>query len=298
MEHACERRHAVPPLRVARVARVARWAHPRGPLSPVDVARIRHQGVPAVSAAGTEWWQVLGQAARIWAGPHGVAAGDDWWTAFSAQSNLNYNLACCRSVHPEVLVDRCLTPTLQIGKPALIMLSGPALAAAQKLVEHRWVTVGALPLMVLPEAPAFDADPTGVERLRREQLEPARQLLAESYGLDQPTAEAAIPDGVVDHPDLAAWGLYDDGRLTSCVTTVVQDGVVVVWSMATRRELQRRGYGRRMLETALGHHFRQGATASLLHSSRVGETLYRQLGFTVVEHLQLWSRPRWALGVA
>jgi hypothetical protein len=37
---------------------------------------------------------------------------------------------------------------------------------------------------------------------------------------------------------------------------------------------------------------------SLLHSSVAGERLYRQLGFSVVEYLQLWSRPRWVLGAA
>ena len=267
-------------------------------MRPVDLVGSRPSGAPAVVGAGTDWWEILGRSARLWAGADGVEAGDGWWTAFSGRPNLNYNLSCCRSPQPDVLVDRCLTPTLGVGEPALVMLSGPGLATAQKLVERRWVTVGALPLMVLAHPVEPVSDRTGVERLDRDRLGPARAMLADCYGLDPETARSAIPDRVVDSPDLAAWGMVADGRLVSCLTTVVQDGVVVVWSMATRRDRQRQGHGRRMLEVALGHHFEQGASASLLHSSRAGEALYRHLGFSVVEYLQLWSRPRWALGVA
>jgi len=131
--------------------------------------------------------------------------GDEWWTAFSGRSNINYNLSCCHSPDPDVLVDRCLNPTLQIGKPALIMLSGPGLVTAQKLVESRWVTVGALPLMALPDPVGFDTDRSGVERLDRGQLGSARQMLAECYGLDLASAETAFPDAVADRPDMAAW---------------------------------------------------------------------------------------------
>lgn len=264
----------------------------------MELADAPRPGVPAVDSGGTEWWELLGRSARIWAGPRGVEAGEGWWTALSGQSNLNYNLACCHARDTGVLVDRCLDPTLRVGKPALIMLSGPGLVTAQKLVESRWVTVGALPLMALCDLSAFSTDDTGVERLDRHQLEAARHLLAECYGLDRGTAETAIPDAVVDSPDLAAWGLYAEGALVSCVTTVLQEGVVVVWSMATRRESQRRGYGRRLLESVLNDQLQRGASASLLHSSLAAEALYRHLGYTVIEYLQLWSRPRWALGVA
>ena len=264
----------------------------------MELADAPRPGVPAVDSGGTEWWELLGRSARIWAGPRGVEAGEGWWTALSGQSNLNYNLACCHARDTGVLVDRCLDPTLRVGKPALIMLSGPGLVTAQKLVESRWVTVGALPLMALCDLSAFSTDDTGVERLDRHQLDAARHLLAECYGLDLASAETAFPDAVADRPDMAAWGLFAEGRLVSCVATVRQDGVVVVWSMATRPDCQKRGYGRRLLETVLNLHFEQGASASLLHSSRVAEVLYAQAGYRVVEYLQLWSRPRWALGVA
>ena len=86
--------------------------------------------------------------------------------------------------------------------------------------------------------------------------------------------------------------------MVASVTIAVEDGLAVVWSMATRSECQGRGYGRRLLETVLRHQFDRGATGSLLHSSVAGERLYRSLGYAVVDYLQLWSRPRWVLGFA
>lgn len=126
----------------------------------------------------------------------------------------------------------------------------------------------------------------------------ARELLGESYSLDAATAAVAIPDQAVDAADMAIWGCYAEKELVSCVTTVVEDGLVVIWSMATRRECQGRGYGRRLLDAVFAQQFEAGSCGALLHSSVAGEKLYRQLGFTVVEYLQLWSRPRWVLGAA
>jgi GNAT superfamily N-acetyltransferase len=97
---------------------------------------------------------------------------------------------------------------------------------------------------------------------------------------------------------MGVWGLYDDDRLESCVTVVVEDGLMVVWSMATWRRSQGRGYGQRLLRAVLAHHAEAGVSGSLLQSSLAGQTLYRGLGYAEVEHWQLWSRPRWVMANA
>jgi GNAT superfamily N-acetyltransferase len=251
-----------------------------------------------VAPNAPDLWRVLGSAARLWAKPGLLEVHDEWWTAFSGQRNVNYNLACCHSPRAEVLTEHCLEPTLALKKPAVIMLAGPGLATAPKLVDSGWITVGALPLMTLVQPVLSGTVTAEGRRLERDELPLARELLADNYGLDAATAEAAIPDSAVDSADMGVWGLFAEGQLVSCVTTVVEDGLVVIWSMATRTDCQKRGYGRMLLETVFAPLFAEGATGSLLHSSVVGETLYRQVGFTVVEYLQLWSRSRWVLGTA
>jgi GNAT superfamily N-acetyltransferase len=82
------------------------------------------------------------------------------------------------------------------------------------------------------------------------------------------------------------------------VATVVVDSVLAVWSMATRPDLQRQGYGRRLLSTALAQAASEGVTESLLLATPAGEALFRALGYRVMEHWQQWSRPRWVWAFA
>ena len=247
--------------------------------------------------SASDLWRVLGSAARVWARPDLLEVHDEWWTAFSGQRNVNYNVACCHSARPEVLRDHCLQPTLDLKKPAIVMLAGPGLATAQKLVEVGWVDVGALPLMTRT-GPVVPPDGSVVRELPPAELAGARALLADTYGLDDASARAAVPDRASESGDMGVWGLYDDDRLESCVTVVVEDGLMVVWSMATWRRSQGRGYGQRLLRAVLAHHAEAGVSGSLLQSSLAGQTLYRGLGYAEVEHWQLWSRPRWVMANA
>ncbi len=70
----------------------------------------------------------------------------------------------------------------------------------------------------------------------------------------------------------------------------------MVWSMATPPAWQNKGYGRRLLTTALASSAALGVTESILQASSAGEALYRALGYEVTEYWQTWSRPRWVFG--
>ncbi len=219
--------------------------------------------------------------------------------ACSGERNVNYNVAFSQSADPAVLTDQCLQPILDLGRPAIIMLAGPGLGTAQKLVEIGWVDVGALPLMELTTRPEPGDDESGVRALSLEDLPAARELLSDTYGLDRGSAQAAVPDRALTDTDLGAWGLFDGDRLESCFTGSMADGLLVVWSMATRTDCQGRGYGRRLLGAVLDQQFEAGAVGgSLLQSSLVGQRLYGALGYSELEHWQLWSRPRWVMANA
>ena len=249
----------------------------------------------------TDLWRVLGSASRQWADPALFDIGDEHWLACSGGTNVNYNLACCHTAELGVMGDRCLQPLVDLRKPAIVMLCGAGLATAQLLVEAGWVSIGALPIMSLPER-NWSASATGVSaeviELARDDLPSAREILVDTYGLDPTSAIAALPDASVGGEGIAVWGIRAGGRLVGTVTTVVEEGLVVIWSMATLTECQGRGLGRALLDAVLGRTFATGATGSILHSSVQGERLYRALGYEVVEYLQLWSRPRWVLALS
>jgi len=241
---------------------------------------------------------IVGAAARLWASPEHLEVAPNWWIALSGEHGVAYNVAFTQSGDPAVLSEQCLAPILELGCPATIMLAGPGLAVAQALADVGWVCVGAPPLMGLrPPIEPVGRD-AAVRELTVDEVPLARELVRETYGLDGASSSAAVPDHAATSPDMAVWGLFDAGRLVSCTTTVLEQGQVVVWSMATAKASRRRGYGRRLLLGALAAHFGDGATGSLLHASTMAEGLYRSLGFETLEHWQTWSRPRWVFGRA
>ncbi|OBH04723.1 MULTISPECIES: GNAT family N-acetyltransferase [unclassified Mycobacterium] len=240
----------------------------------------------------------LGAGARLWSAPGHHAVEPEWWTAFSCAPRVDYNVACCLSSDNDVLVEHCIQPLLDLEKPGIIMLAGPGLATGQKLADSGWVVVGAVPLMALDSSDLPAADGAGVRALTEEDLPEARALLADTYNMSDEAAAAAVPLAAVETPDLGVWGLFDDNRMVASFTAATVDGLVVVWSMVTGRHDQKKGYGRRLLATALRSRFEAGAEGSLLQSSARAEHLYLGLGYEVVEYWQLWSRPRWAMGRA
>jgi GNAT superfamily N-acetyltransferase len=241
--------------------------------------------------------RTLGASARLWAAPDRHTVGPTWWSAFSGEQNVNYNLACCHSSSTEDLTDHCLEPVSDLGKPGIVMLSGAGLGTAQTLADAGWVTVGAPPLMAMEAQRLSSRTYPDARRLLLEEIPSARELLVDAYGLDAGSASAAVPNRAVESCDMGVWGLFVEDRLVSCVTTILEDDQVVLWSVATRAGEYGHGYARRLLDAVLLHHFDEGARGSLLHSSPAAEGLYRDIGYSVIEYLQLWARPRWAMGL-
>ena len=245
-----------------------------------------------------QWRDALGASTRIWEGPRGSHISEPGLSmTFSGKDVVNYNVVVCHAPGPPV-VERALAGVLDAGLPALIMLAGPALGSARVLADANWVPVEAGPFMALALSPA-DLD-ASVRRLGREGLTELRSLVETTYGLSPSSAHLAFPDSAAgDSPDadaaFAAWGLYEDDTMVSGVATSAVGDAVCVWFMATPPGLQRRGYGRRLLSGVLAQCALQGAKTCLLISSPAGEALYLSMGFSVIEHWQVWSRPRWVL---
>lgn len=247
---------------------------------------------------GTDLARTFGGSTRLWASAGLHEVHQEWWLALSGDPDVNFNLAFSSSSDSAVLAQCCLQPILDHGKPGIIMLAGPGLATAQFLADAKWVNIGARPLMLLKPLPAGKPASTGIRALAADELDLARHVITETFGIDHGSAKTAIPDSVAERDDVTIWGLFEEDRLVASVAVVEEGGLAVIWSMATLPESQGHGYGRRLIEVALREQLEKGATGSLLHSSVAGQNLYRGLGYEVVEYLQMWSRPRWVLGLA
>jgi len=241
--------------------------------------------------------RIFGESTRVWAKRH-HEVDQEWWQALSGDSDANLNLTCCQSPSAAVLNERCLQPILELEEPGIVMLAGAGLANAQALIDNGWVSVGATALMWLASLAGLSSQDPLASPLSVAELVPARAIITDAFGLNERSAKVVLPDSVFDDAGVSAWGIHEGSELKSTATIVEEAGLAVVWSMATAHVDQGRGYGRRLLVAVLEAQRARGAAGSLLLATRAGERLYRSVGYSVVDYLQLWSRPRWVLARA
>jgi N-acetylglutamate synthase-like GNAT family acetyltransferase len=227
----------------------------------------------------------------VGAGRHTVDA--ESWVALSGVRHVDYNVALCHGGDGRAVVTRALEAIAAAGTPALILLAGRAVGAAQALVDAGWICVGETPVMVAGTSGRV-VDPA-VRRLDANDLPAVHELVADAFRISTDHARSAVPDRALADPSVVVYGLDLAGRLVACLTTVQVDDVAVIWSTATASARQHRGHGRQLLEGVLADARAAGAEAAALYSSSSGMRLYASAGFEVVEHLQMWSRPRWVL---
>jgi GNAT superfamily N-acetyltransferase len=176
---------------------------------------------------------------------------------------------------------------------AELLVAGSALGNVQVLVDAGWVCIGGRPFMRRPSHSQHrrrSVINTVRELVSVDDLMMARRVVADAFG-----CTPDLPATPTDH--LRVWGVYLDGDIVSCATTVEIDDTVVVWDVVTRPEYQRRGYGSAILD-AIHERFAAITTVRQLTllSSAEGYRLYESHGYQVLDWWQAWSRPRWVLG--
>ena len=157
-----------------------------------------------------------------------------------------------------------------------------------------------LTLLPKPPPPANppnppDAEPEGAVRLLEpDEFAAAWEIGGDSHGVPASVAALSLP--ARQDANIGIWGIFDDHELRAVMATSRRGPGVGVWSVATARANQGRGYGRRLTCSVLWHLRAAGVTHAVLLSSVEGGPLYRNLGFCTVDNWQMWSRPRWVLG--
>lgn len=239
--------------------------------------------------------QELGASAAVWsaAGQHRV--GDGWWEALSGAPSVDYNVVVCHGGGGVAALTERVANLHPGGTPTIVMLAGGSLGDAQAAADSGWVCIGAIPFFVQPDLDGT-AD-SAVRPLQGDEIGSGRAVVAQAFDLSEDVARTALPDdpgSIV--PGARVWGLWEDGDLRACVLGVVVDGSLAIWSMATPPDQQSRGYGRRLLGAVLAASRDEGASRSILYASPAAADFYQGLGYRLLEHWQLWSRPRWVLG--
>lgn len=244
---------------------------------------------------------------RLWGGPaarHVVEPG--YWHTLSGLASIDYNVA---GVHDpdEAACARAAAAIEQERVPGLVMAAGPALGGVAALIEAGWSPIFAVPFMAaaLDEHAAADAADPAVRRLGAGHARSLRALVAETFSTSEESARVAVPDEALRPADEArhhasparydAFGLVLEGELVSAVLASSVGETICLWAMATAPRAQRQGHGQRVLASVLAEARRVGATRALLLASAAGRRLYAAAGFEVLEHWQVWSKPRWVV---
>jgi GNAT superfamily N-acetyltransferase len=176
---------------------------------------------------------------------------------------------------------------------AELLVADSALSNVQVLVDAGWVCIGGRPFMRRWRR-SQQSGRSVINAVRElvsvDDLVKAKQVVADAFG-----SAPDVPMTPTDHRRV--WGVYLDGDVVSCATTVEIDDTVAVWDVATRPKHQRRGYSTAILDAI---HERFAATPTvqqfILLSSAEGFRLYESRGYQVLDWWQAWSRPRWVLG--
>jgi len=264
-------------------------SHPRPEAGRTSGMVNREEQIPAVDVLRDE----LGATAALWAGAlHAVEP--DRWVALSQATAVEYNLIVCHGAQDTHCVAASVEEIGMLGVPTLLALAGRALGSAQVAVDAGLVCVGDRAFMARAGAgSALDPD---VRQARLDELPAVREVMVEAFETTPELVAVALPDPDRWPTGTRVWLLESEGGIKAVTGAVQAGSALAIWSMATRPSEQHRGYGRRLLDTVLCAGVDDGADHSVLITSPVGESLYRSLGYSVVERWQQWSRPRWVLG--
>jgi ribosomal protein S18 acetylase RimI-like enzyme len=233
----------------------------------------------------------LGASAAVWAAVS-VEVEPGRWRALSGAFSPRYNLVLCHG--PGVLAGS--VEEVEAGRlPAIVMIAGEALAEVEELSRREWACVAKMPFMRLEVRKGEFPSAPSVRPLHGAEVDDARALIADVFGLHDRLALVALPPGADERPGQAVWGAFDgQGALVSCVISVEVDGYFAIWSLATLHDRRRRGHAARLMRTVLAEAAAGGAATSLLYAPIEAEPFYRSLGYEVLERWQVWSPRRWA----
>src|ERR1019366_5140183 len=170
----------------------------------------RDHGDVALNADLPRLRSLLGATAVLWAGADGVTVEPRGWTALSGAKAVDYNVVVCHDASAGADLEAGVNRIAAAGVPAVMMVAGKALGEVQKLIELGWVCIGSVPLMLLELHPSDPAPATPVvRRLDGTQLDAARGIVDEVFGIGPELSLVAIPRDAADAWDRGADRLGD-----------------------------------------------------------------------------------------
>jgi GNAT superfamily N-acetyltransferase len=159
---------------------------------------------------------------------------------------------------------------LWVPSPQTDLESPFTLASVAGMVEDTATLV--MTRSVTPDAPSSAA-------VARTSIEAA------SLATDEPVRTLPEPDGVAG---LDGWVFVHEGEAVAGAWSYLHGTDCGLYAIGTVPHMRRRGLAAALVQHVLADAYRRGAETASLQSTRMGEPLYRSLGFTPVGRYEEW----------
>jgi len=143
-----------------------------------------------------------------------------------------------------------------------------------------------------PAGPLPDSTPSELEVVRvktEAEVEELELVSVRGFGDEDATIEPGTvhPAAVLDDPGMALFVGRVDGRPVGASMGYRTDDAVGVFGVTTIASARRRGYGSALTRAAM---LTETGLPAVLAPSKLGEGVYRRLGFEPVGALSIWSK--------
>ena len=223
----------------------------------------------------------------------------DWARGFTGSTISTFNLLL-------VLSDRALNDDLlsdasayfdEQGVPHVVAFDEHWLPTGTSFLHERnYQPLPPLPGMVLLGPPRRLAThpELALERVRTaEAMRVYCSLVSELFGLPLGDCMLLYPAQQLHNSAIRHYVGHLDGRPVVVGSTVLAEGIVSVWNVATHDEARRQGAATTLMERLLNDAWEDGCDASLLYSSPMAYSLCQKLGYELYTQRYFFLPPEW-----
>jgi N-acetylglutamate synthase len=153
--------------------------------------------------------------------------------------------------------------------------------------------LGALPLMTI-EADRFHVDRQTDLEIRRpvnpDELAEAEAITSASFGVPKGKLICYYNQSFAGSPSVNIYLGYIEGKPVNTATTVRVNDAIGIYNVCTPHEFRGHGYGAAITAHAIQEGFAAGARTAWLQSTPIAESLYKKIGFRIIEQIVVMAR--------
>jgi GNAT superfamily N-acetyltransferase len=239
----------------------------------------------------------FGRTASWWA--RRFVADEGYWAALSLAPVADYNLVLVDRADGGNLGRRAVAEIEGAGVPGMVLLASSGTTEGEGLREQGWVQVATLPFVAgraEGHTPGELPADSRVHLLDVGDLMAARAVTAAAYGGDLGLGEAIFREEFVGHEHAGLVGVWAEDVLVGCCAAFGGSDFVSAWGMSVLPGQRGTGLGRALVSGGLREMLiRVPGTTLLAIVTPDGARMTPGYSGEVLEHWQVWSRPRWML---